>query len=215
MSVVLRKYLLWNNGIIKSIWQVIHVNGEVFEPQNDHDFLQSVYNQMSAILTELLNHGNVQCDQMVVIGCSTSEVIGGQIGKAGTELVAEQIYRAVRDVRSITPFLPVFQCCEHLNRALVMERETSSLFSYEEVRVVPVSQAGGAMAAYAYRQMSNACVVEKVRAHAAVDIGNTLIGMHLREVAVPFRPSVRVVGQAHVTAAFTRPKLIGGSRAVY
>jgi uncharacterized protein (TIGR01440 family) len=175
----------------------------------------TVYEQVVTILRELLERGQVAPEHMVVIGCSTSEVVGGQIGKAGTEQVAEQIFRAVCDVRRERSFVPVFQCCEHLNRALVLEQASASLYGYEPVSVVPVAKAGGAMAAYAFRHLAGACVVESVRAHAAIDIGDTLIGMHLRPVAVPFRPSVRVVGHAHVSAAVTRPKLIGGERAVY
>jgi uncharacterized protein (TIGR01440 family) len=103
-----------------------------------------------------------------------------------------------------------------LNRALVVERELLGSYPLlEEVSVVPVRKAGGSMAAYAYRHMKDACVVETISAHAGLDIGDTLIGMHLRRVAVPARPSIRSIGHAHVNMAFTRPKLIGGERAVY
>ena len=182
---------------------------------NDTPFLQQVELQVITILNELVADGRVQIGNLVVIGCSTSEVIGEQIGKAGVPEVAEAIFRGVMTVTREHGIHPVFQCCEHLNRALVLESSVAGRFGYESVTVVPVAKAGGALAAHAYRDLNEPCVVETVRAHAAIDIGNTLIGMHLRAVAVPFRPTQRTVGKAPVTAAFTRPKLIGGNRAVY
>ncbi|MNC62402.1 hypothetical protein D3C75_1124200 [compost metagenome] len=122
----------------------------------------------------------------------------------------------MRRAREQAGFYPVFQCCEHLNRALVLEREALDQYPLlEPVSVVPVPKAGGSMAAYAYRTFKDPVVVEAVRAHAGLDIGGTLIGMHLRPVAVPVRPSVRMLGHAHLQMAYTRPKLIGGERAVY
>jgi uncharacterized protein (TIGR01440 family) len=170
---------------------------------------------MYEILLELLERANIQPHQIVVIGTSTSEVLGRHIGKAGAPEVAEQLFQAVQAARAVRPFCPAFQCCEHLNRALVVERETTDRFGLTEVSAIPVPKAGGSMAAYAFQALENSCLVESVEAHAGVDVGDTFIGMHLRPVAVPFRPSKRTVGEAHVTAAFTRPKLIGGSRAVY
>jgi uncharacterized protein (TIGR01440 family) len=167
------------------------------------------------ILLELLEHANIEPHQMVVIGTSTSEVLGQHIGKAGAPEVAEQLFRAVQEARAVRPFCPAFQCCEHLNRALVVEREIADRFRLTKVSAIPVPKAGGSMAAYAYQALPDACLVEAIQAHAGVDVGDTLIGMHLRPVAVPFRPTKRLVGEAHVTTAFTRPKLIGGSRAVY
>ncbi|MDF2717783.1 MAG: hypothetical protein K0R28_4708 [Paenibacillus sp.] len=171
---------------------------------------------VEAVLRELVEIGKVSRGQIVVIGTSTSEVLGRRIGTAGTEQVAERIFRAVEAVRQDVGFYAAFQCCEHLNRALVVERELLGSYPLlEEVSVVPVRKAGGSMAAYAYRHMKDACVVETISAHAGLDIGDTLIGMHLRRVAVPARPSIRSIGHAHVNMAFTRPKLIGGERAVY
>lgn len=168
------------------------------------------------VLRELIEAGKVASGQIVVIGTSTSEVLGKHIGTAGTEDVASRIYQAVDTVRKEFGFYPAFQCCEHLNRALVVNRELLSRYpQLEEVAVVPVRKAGGSMAAYAYRHLEGACVVETIAAHAGVDIGDTFIGMHLRRVAVPVRPSIRTIGHAHVTMAYTRPKLIGGARAVY
>ncbi|MNM65657.1 hypothetical protein D3C81_771130 [compost metagenome] len=109
----------------------------------------------------------------------------------------------------------MFQCCEHLNRALVLERELLERLRLTEVSAVPVPKAGGSMAAGAYRRLKEPCLAETIEAHAGIDIGETMIGMHLRRVAVPFRPSIRYVGEARVNAAWSRPKLIGGERAVY
>lgn len=195
------------------------VRAEVRQPSPERDAtpdLDRIGSDVETVLRELIAAGNVKPGQIVVIGTSTSEVLGRHIGTAGTEEVAARIYRAVETVRSEAGFYPAYQCCEHLNRALVVNRELLSRYPLlEEVSVVPVRKAGGSMAAYAYRHLTDACVVETISAHAGVDIGDTLIGMHLRRVAVPVRPSVRSIGGAHVNMAYTRPKLIGGARAVY
>lgn len=180
-----------------------------------HPDLQTIRLQAETVLRELAAAGHLQPGRLLVIGTSTSEVLGRHIGTSGSEAVARQLYEAVEAVRAEAGFYPVYQCCEHLNRALVLEREAMERYGFEQVSVVPVPKAGGAMAAYAYRHLRSAVVVETVQAHAGLDIGGTLIGMHLKRVAVPFRPSVRRIGEAFVQAAFTRPKLIGGARAVY
>jgi len=167
------------------------------------------------LVREVAAPGRLQPGQLLVIGASTSEVNGRRIGTAGTTEVARGIYDGVEAARRELGFIPVYQCCEHLNRALVTTREAAARYGLEEVAAVPVPGAGGSMAAYAYRHLPDAVLVESVQAHAGIDIGDTLIGMHLRRVAVPVRPSIRTVGEAHVTMAFTRPKLIGGARAVY
>jgi uncharacterized protein (TIGR01440 family) len=154
-------------------------------------------------------------NQLIVIGCSTSEIIGKKIGTAGSTEVAQIIFNAVEKFCTETGIQPVFQCCEHLNRALVMERHVQERLNLEEVTVVPAPSAGGSMATYAYRNMSDPVVVEFVKADYGVDIGDTFIGMHLKHVAVPVRVSLDRIGEAHVTLAKTRPKLIGGERAVY
>ncbi len=180
------------------------------------DFYAGMAGTVETVLLELAQAGGLRRGQLVVIGTSTSEVLGYRIGTQGTERVAREIFEGVRRAREQTGFYPVFQCCEHLNRALVMEQEALALYPLlEPVSVVPVPKAGGSMAAYAYRTFKDPVVVEAVRAHAGLDIGGTLIGMHLRPVAVPVRPSVRMLGHAHLQMAYTRPKLIGGERAVY
>lgn len=174
-----------------------------------------IAHQTERLLLELGEAAKLREGQLVVFGVSTSEVLGSRIGTGGTEEVAASIYAGMQAARAKLGFVPVFQCCEHLNRALVLEREAAEQFGLEQVSVVPVAKAGGSMAAYAYRHLEEAVVVESVQAHAGIDIGDTFIGMHLKRVAVPVRPSIRELGQAHVTMAFTRPKLIGGARAVY
>lgn len=174
-----------------------------------------IADQVETIVRELAAAGGLAVSQLLVIGVSTSEVLGHRIGTAGTVETAAQIYAGVEAARRELGFIPVYQCCEHLNRALVIDREAAERYGLEPVGAVPVPKAGGSMAAYAYRQLKNPCLVETVQAHAGIDIGDTFIGMHLKRVAVPVRPSIRDIGEAHVTMAVTRPKLIGGSRAVY
>ncbi|WP_432775430.1 TIGR01440 family protein [Brevibacillus gelatini] len=177
--------------------------------------LSAIEQEVRQLVEEVAGLANLKAGQVMVIGCSTSEVLGKHIGKAGSRDVAAAIYRGIRTVQEQRGFAVAFQCCEHLNRALVLEREVMERYRLEEVSVVPVPTAGGSMAAHAFTQLADPVVVEQIRAHAGIDIGDTLIGMHLKQVAVPVRPAQRTVGEAHVTAARTRPKLIGGARAVY
>jgi uncharacterized protein (TIGR01440 family) len=171
---------------------------------------------VESILTELVHLGSVAPGQIIVIGTSTSEVIGKRMGTGGSADAAEAIFEGVRRVREQAGFYPVFQCCEHLNRALVLEKELLKRYpDLEPVSAIPIPGAGGSMASHAYRNLPDPVLVESIKAHAGIDIGGTLIGMHLRQVAVPVRPSIRTIGSANVSMAFTRPKLIGGARAVY
>ncbi|XJZ27150.1 TIGR01440 family protein [Bacillota bacterium Lsc_1132] len=171
--------------------------------------------ELESILAEFSEQAALKQGQLVVLGCSTSEVLGEKIGTAGTFDVAEMIYRSLRKWQQEKGIQLAFQCCEHLNRALVVEKSVAEARSFDEVSVIPVRNAGGAMATYAFGQMNHPVVVEFIKADAGIDIGNTLIGMHLKHVAVPVRVKQKMLGQAHVTLAKTRPKLIGGARAVY
>ncbi|MBB3130843.1 uncharacterized protein (TIGR01440 family) [Paenibacillus rhizosphaerae] len=175
----------------------------------------SLGEQVSRILHELVEAAGLGPGKVLVVGTSTSEVAGKRIGTSGALGVAEELLQAIGEVRAQFGFDTVFQCCEHLNRALVMERSVLERLRLTEVAAVPVPKAGGSMAAAAYRSMKEPCLAEAIEAHAGIDIGETMIGMHLRRVAVPFRPTLRYVGHARVNAAYTRPKLIGGERAVY
>lgn len=167
------------------------------------------------IAMEIAKAGGLSAGQLFVVGVSTSEVAGKHIGTSGTSDVAAGIFKGLQRFRRETGCYVAYQCCEHLNRALVLEREAAVRYGLESVTVVPVPKAGGALASYAYRHLPEAVMVEEVAAHAGLDIGETLIGMHLRKVAVPYRPAIRQIGEARVNAAFVRPKLIGGARAVY
>ncbi|MDQ1289224.1 MAG: hypothetical protein QG622_2790 [Actinomycetota bacterium] len=171
--------------------------------------------QTRALLGGLAEVGRLRPGTVLVIGCSTSEIAGERIGTAGSEAVAAAVFAAVRKGQDEIGFRPAFQCCEHLNRALVVERGLMEERDLEEVSVVPVPRAGGAMAAFAFREAKDPVVVAHLRAEAGIDIGGTLIGMHVKHVAVPVKCAVRQIGAAHVTAAGHRPPLIGGPRAVY
>ncbi|KXG44663.1 TIGR01440 family protein [Tepidibacillus infernus] len=171
--------------------------------------------QVRAVLEDLIQSFPLNHKQILVLGVSTSEVLGQHIGSAGSEEVAKAIYTEVAKAKEQHGFHLAFQGCEHINRALVVEKETAEQFGLEVVTVVPVRKAGGAMATYAFQQMKDPVVVEFIKADAGIDIGDTLIGMHLKHVAVPVRSKVKKIGEAHVNMAKTRPKLIGGARAQY
>jgi uncharacterized protein (TIGR01440 family) len=180
----------------------------------DND-LEEIRRQTMAAADELLAVAGLKPGQILVVGCSTSEVRGARIGSSGSEEVAAAILTALRKSCRARGVNLAIQCCEHLNRALVIERPAAESYGLEEVSVVPVPKAGGALAAQAMREFAAPVVVEAIEAHAGLDIGATLIGMHIKRVAVPVRLGQRMIGQATVTAARTRPKLIGGARAVY
>lgn len=180
--------------------------------QDPHEHIQA---DAKNIFEEWSKDDSLKAGDLFVVGCSTSEVIGEHIGSAGSEDVASIVFEQLRVFREKTGVELIFQCCEHLNRALVMERRTLAGMNppRDEVSVIPVPDAGGSMATYAYTHFDDAVVVETVQADAGIDIGDTLIGMQLKQVAVPIRFSQKSIGNAHVTAARTRPKLIGGKRA--
>ncbi len=171
--------------------------------------------EMGTLLDECRENLPIQEGKVLVIGCSTSEIAGKKIGTSGTMEAANMIYEELTKFADEKKIHLAFQCCEHLNRSLVVERQLALEKGWEEVTVVPVRNAGGSMATFAYSQMKDPVVVEFIKADAGIDIGDTFIGMHLKHVAVPVRVSQKSVGGAHVTIATTRPKLIGGERAVY
>jgi uncharacterized protein (TIGR01440 family) len=177
--------------------------------------IRHIHDQVSQALTDLDKKFAFTKEHILVIGTSTSEVVGQHIGTSGTKEVAEVIFRALQLFQEKTGVQLAFQCCEHLNRALVVEEKTQRQYNLEQVSVIPIPKAGGSMAAYAYQQLKNPMVVEFIKADAGIDIGDTLIGMHLKHVAVPVRSQIKMIGEAHLTLAITRPKLIGGVRAVY
>ncbi|MFD1036861.1 TIGR01440 family protein [Virgibacillus byunsanensis] len=178
-------------------------------------FNQDVQQDMEAVVKEWIESGHLHEGDLFVIGCSTSEVAGKNIGTSGSEDIAAVIFQFVEKLQQQTGIRIVFQCCEHLNRALLMERKTMEYVNAEEVSAVPVPTAGGSMASYVYKQMQDPVLVETIQAHAGMDIGETMIGMHLKRVAIPLRFNKRNIGNARVAFARTRPKLIGGERAHY
>lgn len=164
---------------------------------------------------ELLVASKARKGQVLVVGCSTSEVVGSKIGTAGSEEVAGAIFKALAETVSSHGVYLAVQCCEHLNRSLVVERVAMDRYNWQEVAVMPVAHAGGALAAAAYKGFNAAAVVETISADFGLDIGQTLIGMHLKRVAVPVRLKQTHIGDAILTAARVRPPLIGGERAHY
>jgi uncharacterized protein (TIGR01440 family) len=177
--------------------------------------LDTIRTQTIEAATELLGIAKLVPGQILVVGCSTSEVIGERIGSSGSSEVAKAILGGLLEACAPFGVWLAIQCCEHLNRGLVIAAEVSERYGLEPVMVIPVPKAGGALASEAMRIFENPVVVENIKAHAGIDIGSTLIGMHLKAVAIPVRLSRKHIGHAFVTAARTRPKLIGGSRAVY
>ncbi|HLR15249.1 MAG TPA: TIGR01440 family protein [Bacillota bacterium] len=177
--------------------------------------LTDVTTSMDAVVEEWIQKEYLKPGDVFVVGCSTSEVAGEHIGTSGSEQVASHIFTSLQKLQEQTGVHIAFQCCEHLNRGIVMTREAAEKFGYTEVSVIPARDAGGSMATHAYNQLENPVVVEEIEARAGIDIGETMIGMHLKKVAVPLRMKQTHIASARITAAFTRPKLIGGERAVY
>ncbi len=166
-------------------------------------------------MQELLAVSQLSEGSIVVIGCSSSEIIGEAIGKGASPETADAVLQGVLPLLQEQGLYLAAQCCEHLNRALVIERKAAEKFGLEPVSAVPKHKAGGAFAAAAYAAFHEPVLVEHVRAAAGLDVGGTLIGMHLREVAVPLRLQIKKIGEAPVSAARTRPKYIGGPRTQY
>lgn len=162
---------------------------------------------------ELLEKARLKPGQILVVGCSTSEICGSRIGSDSRPEVAETVFRAIYETCRKAGVYVAAQCCEHLNRAIIVEAE--AVPGAEAVNVVPQPKAGGSFATAAYAAFRHPVALEHIRADAGMDIGCTLIGMHLKEVAVPLRLSQNRIGSALVLAARVRPKFIGGVRAVY
>lgn len=175
--------------------------------------MDRIYETVKELTQELIEKANLKKGNILVVGCSTSEVIGERIGTNSDPNVAEELFRGIQEVLDEKGIFLAAQCCEHLNRAIVTERKAIPLEEY--VNVVPQKKAGGSFATAAYHHFQDPVVVEEIKADAGLDIGGTLIGMHLKKVAVPLRLSKNQLGNAILLAARTRPKFIGGVRAVY
>lgn len=171
--------------------------------------------QAKTVVSELLDQANLKPGALVVVGCSSSEMVGKRIGKGSSMDAARAAFRGIYPVLQEQGIHLAVQCCEHLNRALIMERAVAERKGYEIVNVMPQPHAGGSFAVTAWNTFEDPVAVETIQADAGIDIGGTLIGMHLRRVAVPVRTSLNHIGEAIVLCARTRPKYIGGPRAVY
>ena len=176
---------------------------------------EEIKEQAAQAVTELLDAAALEENDLLVIGCSSSEMVGERIGKGSSMEAAGAAYAGIAPILKERGILLAVQCCEHLNRALVMEKTTAERFGYEIVNVKPQPKAGGSFATTFWEHAEHPVAVEHIRAKAGMDIGGVLIGMHLKEVAVPVRLSVKKIGQANILCARTRPKFIGGERAHY
>ena len=186
--------------------------GTVHEVEN-HALLAEVEREAANAAQELVEAARLHRGQIVVIGCSTSEVVGHQVGSWSTPEAAQAIFRGLQSVFAPRGVYLAAQCCEHLNRALIVEHE--AVPDGEIVNVLPQPKAGSSFATAAYQAFRHPVALEEIRADAGLDIGGTLIGMHLKKVAVPVRLEQKHIGQAILLAARTRPKFIGGERAIY
>ncbi len=177
--------------------------------------MEIIGQQTATAVTELLEIARLQPGDLLVVGCSSSEVAGEKIGTHSSMEVAAAVVDALLPVVRERGVALAAQCCEHLNRALIVEAETARRNSWPVVNVLPQPKAGGSFATTVWQRMEHPVAVEQVVAQAGLDIGGTLIGMHLQPVAVPVRLSLKQIGEAPILCARTRPKFVGGSRAVY
>lgn len=174
---------------------------------------EEIYNQAKQAALELCNAAKLKKGDIMVVGCSSSEVAGGTIGKNSSLEAAQAVFGGIYEVLQERGIFLAAQCCEHLNRAIIVERK--AVPNCEIVSVVPQPKAGGSFATTAYKTFDDPVALEEIKADAGLDIGGTLIGMHLKRVAVPTRLSIKQIGNALLLAARTRPKYIGGCRAAY
>lgn len=167
------------------------------------------------VVEEFMEQAKLQPGDLVVIGCSTSEIASHRIGSYSNVELGEAVFLAMYHAFRKKEISIATQCCEHLNRALIIERKDAQHFGYEEVNVVPQPKAGGSFSTAAWKHMQDPVAVEHIQAKGGIDIGDTLIGMHLKAVAVPVRIEHPHIGGAHIVCARTRPRFIGGERAHY
>ncbi len=176
---------------------------------------EEITRQAKTAVLEIIKEARLCAGDLFVVGCSTSEVAGEHIGKGSNFDIARALYEGIAPTLAEENIFLAAQCCEHLNRAVILEKAAAEKFGYEQVNVVPQPKAGGSFATLCYENMAQPVAVETVCAHAGLDIGGTLIGMHLKQVAVPLRISLDMIGKARILCARTRPKFVGGIRAHY
>jgi len=179
------------------------------------NFKEQIYNQAKQATNEVIKEAKLDVGDILVVGCSSSEIMGETIGQASSIDVAQATFAGIYDALKANGIYIAAQCCEHLNRAIIIEKELALRERMEIVNVVPQPKAGGSFATTAYKTFANPVAVEHIKADAGMDIGDTLIGMHLKDVAVPLRISINSIGEAHLVCARTRAKFIGGERACY
>ncbi|KRK65340.1 hypothetical protein FC72_GL001410 [Companilactobacillus tucceti DSM 20183] len=177
--------------------------------------LNKIEKDLDSIMKDVLEKANLKDGDLFVLGCSTSEVVGGKIGKDSNLDVGKVIIKTILANLSPKGINLAVQGCEHINRSLVVERSVAEHNGFEIVSVVPALHAGGAASIQAFKQFNDPVEVEHVTAQAGLDIGDTFIGMHVKFVQVPVRPTIQTLGSAHVTALRSRPKYVGGPRANY
>lgn len=173
----------------------------------------SIKSQCESVVNELIEKARLKAGDLMIVGCSTSEVCGSKIGTNSDPDTAKIIFDAIYGVLKEKGIYLAVQCCEHLNRAIVTEKAAAK--NAEIVNAIPQKKAGGSLATVAYASFNEPVLVEEIKADAGIDIGDTLIGMHLKKVAVPVRTEIKKIGEANVVCARVRPKFVGGSRAVY
>ena len=177
--------------------------------------LETIRQEARAVAEELITTAQMKPGQILVVGCSSSEIHNSKLGTDSSQEIGQAVFEALYACTKEHGLYLAAQCCEHLNRAIIIEREAAEKYGWEEVCVVPRPHAGGSWATTCWKKFREPVAVEEIRAHAGIDIGGTLIGMHLRRVAVPVRLSLSKIGEANILCARTRPKLIGGERAKY
>ena len=173
--------------------------------------------QAAEAVDRLLASAIYRPGDILVIGCSTSEINGQRIGSASSEETAKAVMDAILPKAEAAGLYLAVQGCEHINRSLCTSRACMERYGLQEVWVRPWLHAGGAFATEAYNRIPDRVMVEDVCGKAAlgIDIGGTLIGMHLRPVVVPVHTDLRNIGEATLVLAKTRPKYVGGPRAQY
>ena len=179
--------------------------------------LDMIRRQAYQAAAEVCDGAKLKKGDLFVVGCSTSEVLGEKIGSHSSMDAAGALFAGINQALQERKIYLAAQCCEHLGRALILEREACTLYGLEEVNVIPQPKAGGSFATTAYKSFDDPVAVETIcqKANAGIDIGGTLIGMHIRPVVVPLRISMKKIGEASISCARRRPKFVGGSRAVY
>lgn len=178
-------------------------------------FLTQIKEEAGEVVSELLAQAKTEEGDILVVGCSSSEVAGEKIGTFSSVETAQAVFEGIYEAAKEKGLFLAAQCCEHLNRALIVEKEVAKRERMTIVNVVPQPKAGGSFATTAYERFKAPVAVEHISAQAGIDIGDTLIGMHLQDVAVPVRIQTKKIGNAHVVCARTRAKFVGGSRAFY